>query len=184
MAGRTHAHPDIYRRVPVATHGRHKPVAIVLHSTESPNRPGVSDVLAIPNFWRGQGLGYGAHLVIDGEGLTVKCALDMRICWAVAGANTGRLHVELIGYSRYSKADWDDQDRGLKQCAKWIAYWHEQHKIPLVLSTRAGVATHAMYSKAYGISDHTDPGPNFPLQAMLRRAKYYSDHGWSAAPND
>lgn len=181
---RTHEHPTIYRRVPVATHGTHKPQAIVLHSTESPNRPGVADVLAIPNFWRGQGAGYGAHLVIDGEGNTVKCALDSQVCWAVAGANTGRLHIELIGYSRYTEDDWDDQDRGLKQAAKWCAYWTERHGIPIRLSTVRGIATHAMYSAAYHVSDHTDPGKQFPLARFVKRVGYYHEHGWLADPND
>jgi hypothetical protein len=184
MSARTHDHPEIYRRVPVDTHGRHSPQAIVLHSTESSNRPGVSDVLAIPNFWRNQGSGFGAHLVIDGDGNTVKCAVDTRICWAVAGSNTGRLHIELIGYARYTEQQWDDQDRGLKQAAKWCAYWSETHGIPIQLSTRRGIATHAMYSREYGISDHTDPGTNFPLGKFLRRVNYYHDEGWLIHPND
>jgi len=183
MPTRTHDHPLITKRVAGATHGSQTPSAIVLHCTESLNRPGLSDVLAIPNFWKNQGLGYNAHCVIDGEGLTAKCALDVRKCWAVAGANTGRLHIEFIGSSSLSRSEWAALTKGLKQGAKWCAYWSETHGIPIALSTVHGIGTHGMYSNAYHVSDHTDPGPNFPLAWFMDTVRFYHQHGWYAAPN-
>ena len=183
MAARTHARPPIHKRVAVATHGTQDPKRIIIHCTESPNRPGVSDVLAIPNFWKRQGQGYGTHLVIDGEGNTCQCAIDTRICWGCGGSNTGSLQIEIIGYSASSAAEWAKQIKGLKQAAKWTAYWCEQHEIPIALSVNAGIATHAMHSRAFHKTDHTDPGKNFPLAQFMRNVRYYHAHGWFPAPN-
>jgi hypothetical protein len=180
---RTHDHPTINTRIKGATHGEQRPHRIVIHTTESANRPGMSDVLAIPAFWKRQNKGYNAHLVMDGEGLTAKCAFDNQICWAVAGSNTGSLHIELIGTASYSKSQWRHYDKGLKQAAKWCAYWCETHNIPIKLSVNNGIGTHAMHSKAFGISDHTDPGINFPLQEFMRRVHYYHEEGWLVGPN-
>lgn len=173
---RTFEHPHIYKRVPGATHGPQEPIACVLHCTESPNRPGVSDILAIPNFWRLQGLGYNAHCVTDKDAHTVKCALDTQKCWAVAGSNTGRLHLELIGYTTYTTQEWMNQ--GMREAAKWFAYWAHRHHIPIVTSVTHGMATHAMYSAAFGISDHTDPGKNFPWDHFMDDVRIFYKRGW------
>lgn len=183
MSNRTHDHPTINKRVKGATHGAQTPKRIIIHSTESLNRPGMVDVLAIPAFWQRQGKGYNAHLIIDGEGLTVKGAYDKQVCWAVAGGNTGSLHIELIGSASFTALQWKKCDVGLKQAAKWCAYWCETHNIPILLSTSRGICTHGMMSAAYGISDHTDPGKNFPLKEFIRRVRYYHKEGWLAAPN-
>lgn len=184
MMSRTHDHPTINKRIKGATHGSQHPRQIYLHCTESVNRPGLSDVLAIPAYWNKQGKGYNAHLVMDGEGLTAKCALDNQICWAVAGSNTGSLHIEFVGAASLSAREWAKLDRGLKQGAKWCAYWCEQHHIPIRLSVHGGIATHAMASAAFGVSDHTDPGKNFPLEQFMKRVHYYHTNGWLVGPND
>jgi N-acetyl-anhydromuramyl-L-alanine amidase AmpD len=179
MARTTTKPPRIYKRVPGATHGDQHPVAIVIHCTISPNIHGVKDVLAIPNFWKIQDKGYNAHCVGDGEGNTVKCALDSKICWAVAGSNTGRLHFELIGYDTYTAKQWlHDYRAGTKEAAKWCAYWCHRHGIPPRTSVIHGIATHAMYSATYHISDHTDPGKNFPWQQFIAWVQWYYKNGW------
>lgn len=183
MAARTHNNPRVHTRIPVATHGTNHPRRIIIHSTESINRPGMSDVIAIPNFWRAQGKGYGTHLVIDGDGNTVKCALDNRITWGCAGSNSGSLQIELIGSASMTAAQWKRLDVGIKQAAKWCAYWCERWDIPITLDVNRGIATHGMHSKAFGVSDHTDPGKNFPLTGFLRRVRYYHKEGWLAEPN-
>jgi len=178
MPRTTERPPNIYRRVPGATHGTHVPSAIVIHCTVSPNVKGVKDVLAIPNYWKIQNKGYNAHCVIDGEGHTVKCALDNKLCWAVAGKNTGRLHIELIGYDTYTKAQWMQQEFGLKEAAKWCAYWCHRWGIPVKTSVNHGIATHAMYSAAFHVSDHTDPGKNFPWTQFMKWVAWYYHNGW------
>lgn len=176
---RTFEHPHITRRIPGATHGKHDPFAGVLHCTVSPQRAGIADILAVTNGWELQGKGYNAHCVIDGSGHTAKCALDNQICWAVAGSNTGRLHVELIGFDTYTEHQWMTIARaGMKEAAKWFAYWAHEHDIPVRTSVNHGFATHAMYSEAFHKSDHTDPGPNFPWHRFMDDIRYYYKNGW------
>src|SRR5580765_1850283 len=109
----------------------------------------MSDVIAIPNFWKNQGQGYGTQLVIDGEGYTCQCAADNRICWGCAGSNTGSLQIEIIGAASLSPAQWKALTPGIKQAAKWCAYWCEKYHIPISRSVNNGIATHAMHSAAF-----------------------------------
>jgi hypothetical protein len=80
-------------------------------------------------------------------------------------------------------AQWFQNTKGLKQAAKWCAYWCETHNIPITLSVHRGIATHAMHSEAFHISDHTDPGAHFPLAQFMSWVRYYHAHGWYVGPN-
>ena len=108
--------------------------------------------------------------------MILRSAIVIAICVALTscGGKGGSASVD------YSVSAQKNYDKGLKQAAKWCAWWCETHDIPIKASTVAGIGTHAMYSRAYGVSDHTDPGPNFPWAAFLRRVGYYHEHGWLA----
>lgn len=183
MATRGKREPFVHYARPLPTHGSHRPTRVILHGTQNRNVAGAGDVLAIPAFWRRQGLGYSSHLVMDAEGITCRCATDKAIVWATGGSNTGSLQVEIVSQVTDSAAAWERRDVGLKQLSKWLAYWHLQYGIPLARSVRAGVATHLDHSRAFGKTTHTDPGPAFPFEEVLRRARWYADNGWYAKPN-
>lgn len=167
-----------------ASHGYQKPTRAIIHCTESPNRRGLDDVLAIPGFWIRQGSGYATQLVIDADGNTCRVVDDNKIAWGCGGSNTGSLQIEFIGYSIDAPALWTARQTGLKQGAKWLAHWHRLYGLPLGLSVTHGIATHAMHSAAFHLTDHTDPGRNFPLGDLLRWARYYRAFGWLQNPNN
>lgn len=183
MAKRGFSAPYVHFQRPLSTHGRQSPSRVILHGTQNKNVAGASDVLAIPAFWKRQGLGFASHLVTDAEGITCRCAADTGIVWATGGSNTGSLQIEIVSQVTDSAAVWDERDMGLKQIAKWLAYWHRQYGIPLERSVHRGVATHLDHSLAFHKTDHTDPGKAFPFAETLRRARWYAENGWYAKPN-
>src|SRR5687768_359562 len=90
----------------VATHGNHRPVRVAIHTTECGDAAGIKELDAVVAFWNRQGRGFGAHLIIDADGNTAKCAPFGKITWAVSGFNTGTLHIELIGFARFLPSIW------------------------------------------------------------------------------
>ena len=167
---------QVDRRGSMATHGRHRPRRIILHDTESAGRPGYGDITGIFDFWRRQGLGYGAHVVIDPDGYSGIGADADQIVWATQGANTGSLQIEIIGLASFKATDWlrPSRRKQLNKVAMWLAYWGKTYGIPLRLSTSAGVARHLDFPAG----GHHDPGTGFPLGWVLRRARMYQAKGW------
>jgi N-acetyl-anhydromuramyl-L-alanine amidase AmpD len=160
----------------MATHGAHTPRRVILHTTESGDVAGVSDVSGVFAFWRQQGRGYGAHLVIDAEGNTGQGAYGNAIVWATYGANTGSLQIEMVGRAKWTMLDWvrPSRRRQLNEVAKWIAWWNLLYDIPIRFDTDAGVCRH----RDFPAGGHTDPGAGFPLGWVLKRARAYRRTGW------
>ena len=156
---------DARRRAPA--HGVHTPVRAILHSTESYNRPGISDITGVFGFWDRQDRGFWAHAVVDDQGNSGFGANGNQIVWATFGANTGSLQIEMVAFAARSQADWMRRKPQLHAVARWLAIWHEQYGIPLTHSTSRGVALH----RDFPAGGHTDPGAAFPLGYVLKRAR-------------
>lgn len=167
--------PRVDLRGDVDTHGVHSPVRIVIHTTECGDAPGVREMEGVLNFWRRQGQGLGAHVLIDKDGNSALAADFHKITWAVKGANTGSIHFELIGFARFLPPLWWLRLTQLNKLAKWIAYLNLAYGIPIEHSTAAGVAGH----REFPGNDHTDPGKWFPMKYVLRRAQQFRDPGWT-----
>ena len=166
--------PSIEVEDHVTTHGPQRPVRIILHSTESNDAPGLSDIRGIFNFWRAQGRGYGAHLVIDKDGNTGRGAKAAAIVWATYGANTGSYQIEMIGYARFSLRDWYRRRKQMDKVAKWCAYQCRRHGIRPYHDPVRGIAMH----RDFPAGTHTDPGPHFPIRRFCRRVRRYMRNGW------
>lgn len=161
----------------IQTHGTQKPVRGVWHSTECGDSPGIQELQAVVNFWKNQGLGYGAQLMIDKDGNTAVCANPDQITWAVENHNTGTYSVELVGYAKFGKLTWFTRLPQLRELAKWMAWLNKQYGIPLTLNVNAGWSRHLDQSKAFG-GTHTDPGTGFPRGFVLTLARRYRKNGW------
>jgi len=159
----------------VATHGRHLPVRIGIHTTECHDAPGIREMEGVVGFWKRQGMGLGAHVLIDKDGNSCLAADFHHICWAIKGANTGTVHFELIGFARFSPKVWWSRLKQLNKLAKWIAYLNYEYGIPIDRSIHRGVAGHNEFPG----NDHTDPGKFFPWKYVLRRARQYRENGWT-----
>jgi N-acetyl-anhydromuramyl-L-alanine amidase AmpD len=160
---------------------------IVLHDTESKDYPGSADLKGVGYWFNNPKAQASAHVCVDGEGRSAKYVGDGAKAWHCAAYNSESLGIEQIGYSTFTRAVWNRNDRAqLLKVAKYIAYWSKKYDIPIQHGlgikgevVRPGVVTHADLGQAGG--GHSDPGPGYPFDAVLYAARYYLRRGWPSA---
>lgn len=133
---------------------------IVLHDSEIANGPG--DLGALYNALNGQGL--SVHAGNDGAGNCVRFVDDEMECFHCVSYNSQSLGIEQIGFS--TQANWPEAQ--INNTSEWVAYWANKFNIPLTHSTIHGICTHSDLGTSGG--GHTDPGPNYPFNEVLKRA--------------
>ena len=117
------------------------------------------------------------HYVVDADSVT-QCVEDDSVAWHCGSTGNLRgLGIEICGFAKQTRADWlDDVSKATLGIAARLT--HElckRYNLPLeVLNADAlraghsGITTHASVSAAWKESSHTDPGPNFPMDAFMR----------------
>ena len=185
MSNRTFREPKVNLRKRVRNYSERTTGVnlIVLHSTESHDRSGASDLEGVLSWFDNPKAQASSHIIIDAEGLTARAVDDHKKAWTCAQFNSRSVNVEQIGWSRFSRSRWLLRDPQLKATARWIAYWSRKYEIPIVrgavkgaLVTRPGVVLHSDLGDAGG--NHGDPGPGYPLNRVLRWARFYRKAGW------
>jgi hypothetical protein len=148
---------------------------IVIHSTESHNRPGVSDLAAIGSWFNNPAAQASAHVCTDADGNSARFVADRAKAWHCAGYNSASLGVEQIGYAAQGWTKWRKNNLELWETARWIAAWSLKHDIPIRrgkvsggVVTRSGVVKHSDLGSIGG--NHNDPG-KYPLTLVLHRAR-------------
>lgn len=98
--------------------------------------------------------------------------------YAAPGANADGDQLELVGLSRWTRTDWLAHMATLDRAGAWLAERCVARRLPAVLLDAAdlrangrGITGHAQVSAAFHRSSHTDPGPGFPWDVVLRRTK-------------
>lgn len=159
-----------------------KPSLLVLHSTESHDYAGLSDLRAIGEWFNNPQAEASAHVCVDKEGKSARYVGDSKKAWAVVNYNRASLSIEQIGFARFGWVRWRMRRRQRRKVAKFLAYWSKKYRIPLrrahVASGKvleSGVTTHKALGEAGG--NHDDPG-SYPFNATLRLAKRYKRRGW------
>lgn len=119
------------------------------------------------------------HMVIDAAGRTARENDDLFIPWA-AGPTGNRVgfHFSLAGQAAFSRDTWLGRTAQLDKLAEVLAAYSRAYSIPLehltvqaVRDRARGVTSHADQAQAWRETDHTDPGPAFPWDVVLDRAK-------------
>lgn len=144
---------------------------IVLHSTESHDRPGSSDRDGVASWLCNPSAQASAHVIVDGDGVSVRLVADEAKAWACVSFNSPSLNIEQIGFAADSAQTWRARWRELRETARWIALWSRRHDIPIRRSTYHGVCRHMDLGPAGG--GHTDPGPNYPIGRVMALARLY-----------
>ena len=150
---------------------------IVLHSTES---TGLAANVA--SYFQSPSAGGSANLVVGEDGC-FRSVPDLQEPAGAPGTNSDGLHIEIVGLAKWTRDEWLHRaPRAIDLAARALAEWSVAYGIPLAfvgsdaLKTghARGVTTHAEVSKAFKKSDHWDPGPGFPLDVLLERARMYA----------
>ena len=154
------------------THGPRGAVdLVVLHSMESLELPGTARHVAEWFADPARSPQASAHYLID-ENEVIQSVREFDIAWAAPGANRNGIHIEHAGRADQSEADWGDEfsiamlHLSIELCTSICRAW----SIPAVVVDAAGllvhqrgITTHVEVSRAFKKSNHTDPGPAFPL---------------------
>lgn len=155
---------------------------IVIHTMEAPEKGTTAENVA--QFFRNPTVRkngilaevkVSAHYCIDSNSV-VQCVRDQDVAFAAPGANRTGLQFEHAGFARQKAADWGDpfSTAMLALSAGVVAHKVEQFNIPVqwlspqdLTRRKRGITSHANVSEAFKKSDHTDPGPHFPVDRYL-----------------
>ncbi len=120
-----------------------------------------------------------ANMIVD-DYTSYRTLNDSIIPWAAPPLNTTGWHIEFAGYADWTSDQWMTHKWMLDRGAYKIALRSHWYDIPLkqigvagLLNHLPGCVYHSTISKAYKKSDHTDPGPGFPMAYLMNKAREF-----------
>lgn len=143
-----------------------------LHTTEGANRPGVSDLEGLANFF--EHVEADATWGVDAEGNKIRMKLDSSSAWTNGfhSWNHRAVTVEQVGFAATNKHDWVvDYHNGLRTVAGLMADYKQQGFIKLKHTggSPGGIQQHKDIS---GPGGHTDCGPGYPERYVIMWARW------------
>lgn len=122
-----------------------------------------------------------AHYMVD-PATVIMGVHETDTAYGAPGANADGIQIEQAGYARYTTGEWSapNPTAMIQIVAALLADLCVRRNIPLHFLTAAemvanpdatGVTTHAEVTKAFHRTDHTDPGPNYPIDYVLIEAR-------------
>jgi len=146
---------------------------IVIHGTVSPCVRG--GAVNVARYFQTPAAGGSAHYVVD-PGEVVRCLAETTVAYH-APPNTGSIGVELCDPQQGPASRWadDNHEAMLRLAAALVRDIAARWDVPLrrltVAEVRAGargICGHVDVSRAFGQSDHTDPGTGFPWAHFMQ----------------
>ena len=148
---------------------------VVIHCTESDTAESAAEWFQNPASTG------SANLVVDDENC-FRTVPDFVVPWAAPPLNRNGFHIELAGHAAWTTVQWLDRSFTLRRAAFKTAHRCRLYGIPVrrvgwigLKLRRSGITGHADVSRAFGLSSHTDPGPNFPWSHFLSLVHRYYD---------
>lgn len=169
------------RYIPAKNHGGtpNQPIRrIVMHGTVTPCGRGWA--LQVAHMFATTSRDASTQKVHD-PGTSIRCVPDNVVAYG-APPNTGALHHELTDPQAGSGARWQDADHQsmLQLAAADVARDATRYKIPVkhigpadLLRGARGICGHKDVSLAWGLTNHVDPGPDFPWSQFLALVRAY-----------
>ena len=178
-AERVEVHPDRYGKTRPLP-----PVWVVLHTSEGGEGDGAAEALARymqqpgdrPSPSRPGGV-YGSsyHAIADTHLTVIPATLDSRVAFAASGANTEGLHICIPGRAGQTRPEWmsPTSRAAIRTVAAFILDTRSRYGIPAERLTASemshrtrGYCDHATVRDAFGRTNHSDVGPNFPWDVL------------------
>lgn len=144
--------------------------AVFIHTTESPLGTPCENVA---NYQlRARNGSY--HYLADQSGRLLRENTDDWIAWGTGNrGNDIGLHLSFVTYASSSRATWLSNLKMLDAAAWQVARWCKAYNIPPraisptdLRNGVKGISTHDGARLAWGVTDHTDPGPGFPMDVF------------------
>ena len=117
-----------------------------------------------------------AHYIVGPDEI-IQCVSDGNIAYhAKSPANEISIGVELTAMANWTSQQWAEirVQEMLNRAAELFANKCSEHNIPAVFVPahdlrfgRWGITTHKEITEAWHVTDHTDPGPGFPMQQFI-----------------
>lgn len=158
------------------TRVKRRPNLIVIHTMESPEKPGTAR--AVAHWFASENAPQAsAHYCVDGLEV-IECVEPELIAWHAPGANSRGIGIEHAGRALQTAAEWDDAEsnRILRKSAALVAVLCVGFGIPSeklspleVAEGKPGICGHDDVTKAFPNKGHGhyDPGPHFPWDSYL-----------------
>lgn len=132
------------------------------------------------------------NTIIGRAGDTGRCNSDNYAPWAAGyTANMRGIHLCALGWSAQPRDEWESYDAQLNAIAANLAHNSVVYGIPLVRVYAAdikngakGICGHGDVAAAWRETDHTDPGPYFPYDIVIAKAKAIVNGGTPAGDTD
>jgi hypothetical protein len=172
-------HPELqFVQASGYTRGRPgRPLWIVIHDMEAHETPTTAENTAQYFATGAGGRSVSSHYCADNNSI-VQCVLLDDTAWTVGNSQgNGRgINWELSGFASQTREQWLDPFgvAMLGLCAPIMVSDAARYGIPLRRCTvdelkagRPGITSHNDLGLAFGGTDHTDPGPNFPWDYLL-----------------
>lgn len=160
---------------------RTRPImGICIHTTESPLG---SRAESVAQYQLDSRTG-SYHRLVDAAGRVLIENTDDWTTWSVGNqGNDLLLHISCVAYARMSRAEWlaPSASKMFDALAYQVAQWSKAHSIPLVVLDAADLVAgrRGLYGhddcRVWGGTDHTDPGPGFPWDELVKRAQAYAN---------
>lgn len=156
---------------------------LVVHTAE-----GATTAAGLANFLSQASSGVSYHDVVD-DGNTIHCVDYDQKSWSARNANPYSDHVCCVGFAAWSRGAWLAHPGMLENIARWLARRSAARAIPLdhigaagVAARARGVIGHVDYTNGAHDGTHTDPGPAFPWDTVIARARDLAGGGGGADP--
>jgi N-acetyl-anhydromuramyl-L-alanine amidase AmpD len=163
---------------PNVTHANGRPIdVVVMHTMEIAERPDAAQICA--RWFASRASEVSAHYCVD-AGAVIQCVREKDIAWHARGGNAASIGVELAGFASQTRRDWRDDYSAevLERAASLVAEICRRRRVPVrwlsaddLRAGRRGLTGHVDVSRAYGKSDHWDPGDGFPVEAFVDRVR-------------
>jgi N-acetyl-anhydromuramyl-L-alanine amidase AmpD len=144
---------------------------LIIHTAE-----GAKTIESLGSFFSQSSAEVSSHTGADDQpGIVGEYVKPDKKAWTSANYNSASMNIELCGFAAWSRDEWVNRhDTMLTNTARWIQEEAGRYGIPLVRLSAGdaqgsgrGICGHGDLGSGGG--GHTDPGPGFPWDVLMKK---------------